>query len=199
MIIDRRLGSIPVEAVVAAVQTMGPHGEKRIINGLMEHISDELTRLLRRRIGRNHPNEGFDMIERAHDQMINAVLKPNSADGAGLREAFEARVSFRASDAISHGRKNAQRYPHAEDFAILPEPETPDGFSPEEITHVEGVLSRIIDPKKRLAFRLHMDGVPKESKKGNSIERALGISAKTAGDWIEEIQKQLKQIVGDRA
>jgi DNA-directed RNA polymerase specialized sigma24 family protein len=55
----------------------------------------------------------------------------------------------------------------------------------------------IKDGQKRLAFRLFMDGLPFKSKKYDSIAKALGIDEKTARLWIEEIQKQLKDKIGD--
>jgi DNA-directed RNA polymerase specialized sigma24 family protein len=55
----------------------------------------------------------------------------------------------------------------------------------------------IKDDQKRLAFRLFMDGLPFKSKKYDSIANALGIDERTARLWIEEIQKQLKEKIGD--
>jgi hypothetical protein len=47
------------------------------------------------------------------------------------------------------------------------------------------------DERKRLAFYLYMDRVPFGSTKGYSIARALGISSKTAKEWVEEVQTLL--------
>ncbi len=55
----------------------------------------------------------------------------------------------------------------------------------------------IKDDRKRLAFRLFMDDLPFKSKKYDSIAKALGIDEKTARLWIEEIQNQLKNKIGD--
>ncbi|HEY8949461.1 MAG TPA: hypothetical protein VIM56_11300 [Rhizomicrobium sp.] len=52
--------------------------------------------------------------------------------------------------------------------------------------------------KKRLAFYLHMQGLPHKSKKGDSIARALGISSKTATRWIEEVQETLRTAIGEQ-
>ena len=65
-----------------------------------KHLSDAITRLLRRLIGVNHPNRGDDIIYRVHGQIFEQLLKPNSADGKALREAFTARVTFRIKDAL---------------------------------------------------------------------------------------------------
>lgn len=57
--------------------------------------------------------------------------------------------------------------------------------------------ANIADDRKRLAFYLHMDGLPFKSKKYDSIAKALGIDEKTVRLWIEEIQQQLKDKIGD--
>jgi hypothetical protein len=54
----------------------------------------------------------------------------------------------------------------------------------------------VTDDRKRLAFRLHMDGFPAKSKKSNSIARVMNIDESTAREWIEEVQKLLKSKVG---
>jgi hypothetical protein len=56
----------------------------------------------------------------------------------------------------------------------------------------------IADDRKRLAFRLYMDGVPFKSKRTNSIAKTLGVSDKTAEHWIAEVQEILRRKLGDR-
>jgi DNA-directed RNA polymerase specialized sigma24 family protein len=43
-----------------------------------------------------------------------------------------------------------------------------------------------------------MDGIPLESKKSASIAKAIGVSSKTAGQWIDEVRAQLRNIVGEK-
>ena len=69
----------------------------------------------------------------------------------------------------------------------------------DEKMDVEDVLSNIVDDRKRLAFRLHMEGIPLDSKRTASIAKVLGVSSKTAGQWIEEVQTQLRHIVGEES
>ena len=120
VVAEDRLASCRMEDVVAAVQGMGPDGEEKILQALMLRISNEIIRILRWRIGKNHANEGIDMIERAHGQLIEAVLRPDSADGKGLRVAFRRRIEFRAADAIQAELLNTYRYPYAEDVGVVP-------------------------------------------------------------------------------
>jgi DNA-directed RNA polymerase specialized sigma24 family protein len=189
------------EDVVAAIQRIGPKGDQRLLDTLMGHISDEMLRLLRRRISTRHRNNGNDAIESAHDKLIVAVLKPNSADGKGLREAFRVWVNFRADDAIVVELRESSRYTHYETNDEGETIEPPDGAAPdhvEQVAYVEHLLSKIPDPRKCLAFRLHMDGCPVTSEKGTeSIARTLGVSDKTARAWIAEVQTLLKKELGD--
>ena len=85
-----------MEAVVAAIQDLGPKTDKTVMNPLVLHISDTILRILRWKVGRNHRNEGEDIITHANAQLVQAMLNPKSADGKGLRVAFVPRVQFRA-------------------------------------------------------------------------------------------------------
>jgi hypothetical protein len=192
------LGRLRPEDIVAAIQRIGPKGDQRLLDTLMGHISDEMLRRLRRRISTGYRNNGNDAIESAHDTLIVAVLKPNSADGKGLREAFAARVNFRADDAIVAELRENSRYTHYETNEDGETVEPPDGAAPdhvEQVAYVEHLLSNIPDPRKCLAFRLHMDGCPITSEKGTeSIARTLGVSDKTARAWIAEVHALLKKL-----
>jgi len=199
------LDSVPMEEIVAAVQDLGPYADPRVLNPLMLHITDALTRLLRKRVWRSHPNEGNDIIERAHETIIGAVLQPQSADGKGLRECFEARVALRLKDAIRAERQNARRHPSADedgDSRPLPTPDAGYGSHVvmEEHAHVEALIAMIDDHRKRLAWRLHMEGVPIESKKvKGTIAQATGVSGRQVQDWLDEVKEFLKSKMGDRA
>lgn len=195
---DDRLELFRPEDVVAAIQHVGSNGDQKLLNALVLHISDVMTRILRRRVGRNHRNEGRDIIESAHSKLILAVLNPESADGKSLKVAFRARVKFRADDAIVVEMREQSRY---EAYEVNDNNETTEpadsaaADNVEQIAYVEQLLSKIRDPRKCLAFRLHMEGCPISPGTGTtSIAEALGVSAKTAGKWIAEIQAFLKQI-----
>ena len=164
-----------------------------------------------------------------HGQLFEALLKPNSADGKALRQAFTARVSFRIKDAIAaehqHSRvpveakitKSVKGRKIAETVQIVPNHEPSDaandsGSDDETSPHnsnrdlnllngvrdldqkidIEHFLKVVTDDRKRLAFYLHMDRVPYGSERGNSIARALGVSAKTAKEWVEEVREILQ-------
>ncbi len=192
-----------MEAVVAAIQDLGSNADKLVINPLVLHASDTILRILRGHIGTNHRNQGEDIVDEAHDQLIQAIFTPNSADGKGLREAFVPRIRFRAADAIRADKEMRKRERSVENIHEVSDARLAAERNPrqelDEKMYVEEVLSSVTDERKRLAFRLHMDGIPLDSKRTASIAKVLGVSSKTAGQWIEEVQAQLKHIVGEQS
>ncbi|MGH7015274.1 MAG: hypothetical protein ACREEL_14185 [Stellaceae bacterium] len=99
-----------MEAIVAALQDLRPNHDTTVRNDLAKHLSDSIYRLLRRNVGRNHPNEGWNIIDRVHFQIFEALARPHTADGRGLRVALFSRVMFRLKDAIATEAK-ARRVP----------------------------------------------------------------------------------------
>jgi|GEM_PF-5177415 len=198
---DGRFRSFRMEAVIGAIQTLGPNADKSVINELVLHASETIVRVLRRTIGTNHRNRGEDIIDEAHGQLVEAMLMPESADGKGLREAFVPRIRFRAADAIRADKEQRKRECLVEHIEAVSDAQhandTGNQRERDEKVYVEQVLSRITDDRKRLAFRMHMEGIPLRSKRTASIADALGVSSKTAGEWIEEVSAQLKLIVGE--
>src|SRR5438445_192345 len=83
-----RLRRLRPEAIVAAIQAIGPNGDQQLLSALVSRISDELIRRIKRLVGKNQRNEGDDILWRAQHQLIVAVLKPNSKDGQGLGQNF---------------------------------------------------------------------------------------------------------------
>lgn len=100
-------GIFRLESVVAAFQDLNGH-DVEVLNALAKHLSDSLLRILRKYVGSHHPNKGKDIILRAHGVIFEALLRPESADGRNLREAFVPRVLFRLKGAPSPYRR---RYP----------------------------------------------------------------------------------------
>jgi DNA-directed RNA polymerase specialized sigma24 family protein len=229
-IANRQLSRFRLETLVAVLQDLGPAADPTVRNALAKHLSDAMTRLLRRLVGTNHPNRGDDIIYRVHRDMFEALLDPSSADGKALREAFTARISFRIKDAIieekRHGKIPVQvnrttvtkRRKFVEKVRLVPPGATPDTANDpygdgeevprrdpnrdpsflhgvrdlDETIDLKRFLTAVPDERKRLAFYLCLDDVPFESKKGNSIARALGISSKTAREWVEEVRAALE-------
>lgn len=203
VIAEDGLSRLRMEDIVAALQGLDPKADPRVVNALMKHVADVLTRYLRKRVGRNHPNDGEDIIDRAHAEIIEAVLRPDSADGKGLRTAFFARAEFRLADAIreelKHGRREASADATELDEEGIIGPTATDSDL-DSIVVVDELLSHLADPRMALALRLDMDGCPIESKKGTySIADALGVSSKTAGQLLAEGKRIVKLRIGERA
>lgn len=236
----------PLEAIVAAIQDLGPNADKAVRNALAKHLSVEIVTLLRRNTGRNHPNKGEDIIDRVHFQVFEAVARPESADGKALRVACVARVLFRLKDAIAKEARDRRVPGETQTGKSKKKNEAPkldnegrtavnvvatevDPDVAEEIEHSDGeeapsprfkhdpslmdsvrefdeqidvnrfLEENISDDRKRLAFRLFMDGVPYKSKKSNSIAKALGVDEKKAREWIHDVREQLKGKVGGKS
>jgi hypothetical protein len=107
-IANRQLSGFRLEALVAALQDLGPFADSNVRNALAKHLSDAMTGLLRKLVGPNHPNQGEDIIYRVHRDLFEALLDPASADGKALREAFTPRVSFRIKDALYKELKHSR-------------------------------------------------------------------------------------------
>ena len=231
-----RLTAFKLEAIAAAFQDLAAEQDTEVRNGLAKHLSAAIVRILRKRVGRHHPNGGEDIIFRVHDAIFTALLRPASADGRSLRVAFISRVLFRLKDAIaaeererripddahflkkSRAEKTQDSEPGQEiELTSLTETEdTTEGemdgesepFSPrrtrdtslldgvteaDQEIMVNRILERVSDSRKRLAFYLFMDGVPYHSKRDGvtSIAQTLGVSDRTAREWVEEVRQQL--------
>lgn len=197
-----------LEEIVAAIQDLGPRADKAVLNPLAKHLSDALLGVLRARVGTNHPNRGIDIIERVHGQLFEAILQPTSADGRALRTAFVPRVTFRIKDALVAEARAARQVPLRETDVggdantrrgadasgdHVPTPRDRSGALGESMD-VEAILEQVPDERKRLAFRLFMDGVPFKSTKSRSIAEALGVSERTARDWVKEVQDLLSSV-----
>nr|WP_294522481.1 hypothetical protein [uncultured Rhodopila sp.] len=95
------LQHLPLEAIAAALQDLRFNTDAGLRNALAKALSDRTYKLLRKQVGRNHPNGGTDIIDRVHVQVFEALAQPASADAKGFREAFVARLMFRLKDAIA--------------------------------------------------------------------------------------------------
>src|SRR5690242_10520992 len=119
-----RLSEFRTEDVVAAVQAMLRDNDQSLLNALIGYVSETLMRMLSKRVSKNHRNQGKDIIEQAHDTIIRAVLRPDSADGKALKKTFAKCVSFRLADAIRHDQVDSERE-HAYDLDKAGDPIEP--------------------------------------------------------------------------
>jgi hypothetical protein len=92
-----RLSVFRLEALAAAFQDLGGL-DADVRNALAKHLSDAITHMLRKLVGFNHPNEGWDIILRTHESIFAGLLNPQSADGRGLRARSSGRGAGGARD-----------------------------------------------------------------------------------------------------
>jgi RNA polymerase sigma factor (sigma-70 family) len=194
-----------LEDVVVAVQDLRAELDKPTLHALAKHLSDCMMKILRTKVGAHHPNKGWDIIEEVHTALWTALLKPESKDGQGLRKAFTPRLEFRVRDALRRQDTEEER----REQAISEARASSDGDGKATSSareqrervgqdiDVEAALERIRHPQKRLAFRLHMEGMPFKSTKGPSIEKTLGVTERTAREWVKEAKEILKTYKGD--
>jgi hypothetical protein len=244
VVANGRLCEFSLEAIAAAFQDLGPGSNRSVRHALAKYLSDDIYRRLKRNVGRNHPNEGRDIIDRVHFQLFEALARPHSKDAKGMRVAFASRVMFRLKDAIAAEQrahriqdeavanknkksKKAQKTEEndADEIKFVGIEHHPDLVDEDESDNAETVggssiqrnpalmdgvreidencdvnrflEQNISDYRKRLAFRLFMEGLRCKSKKSISIAKAVGADEKTVRLWIEEIQGQLKAKLGE--
>jgi len=184
-------------AIVQVLRSPGVQISPQIKRSLALHISDVMTKLLRRKVSSAYPNRGVDIITDVRGKLLTAIFNPDSKDGAALVENFEARVHFRCIDAL---RKETKRRD-----IILPIITTEDGeeriagATPQVLpelgsTEIGHLLARIVDARKRQAFWLHMQGYPV----GKSAE-LLKIDPTTYRLWIKQVQEFLKSLIAKEA
>ncbi len=202
-----RLDHFRLEVIVFAIQSIGPDGNQRVRGALTGYISEAMLRIMSGKVRKTYKDGGQEIIWRTHDNLIAAMLTPGSADGRALCETFKATVELRLIDSVRdeakyHSRHKPQTVQSTDDqdngFSQIDAPDYQPADYAEQIAHVESVLKKILDPRKRQAFRLHMEGVPFDIGKGTkSIAQELGISSKTAGEWVNDIKALLKAHVGE--
>lgn len=93
------------EVLVCALQEIT---DRFIREALASRLSQKMMALLRARVGRNHPNEGWDMIERVHTELLASLFDPSSADGKAMRSAFFMIVNYRIKSAIATELKHSR-------------------------------------------------------------------------------------------
>lgn len=193
------------EDIVRAAQHPRIKAERGIYGALMQHLSQFIARRVRARVSRRWKNGGQDIVDNVHDQLIEAILRPASADGKELGRRFWSVVKTRTIDAIRIAEKERDRFTnHEEEIAEHPEREASEGHAGiEEKIDRDRALARALecvpDPRKRLAYRLHLQGVPRKTTKGTtSISKVLGVSSKTAGEWVDEVEAIVREKIGDK-
>ncbi|MGO8530169.1 hypothetical protein ACC756_07360 [Rhizobium ruizarguesonis] len=93
------------EVLVCALQEIT---DRFIREALASRLSEKMMALLRARVGRNHPNQGWDIIERVHTELLTSLFDRSSADGKAMRSAFFMIVNYRIKSAIATELKHSR-------------------------------------------------------------------------------------------
>jgi hypothetical protein len=105
--VDRgQLGSLRPEALLCAVQDLGPDADPRVLNPIAKRLSEIITKMARKYVGTNKPNLGNDIIQRVHTEIWLALLDETSEDGRTMRQGLGGIVKFRCLDAIALENKH---------------------------------------------------------------------------------------------
>jgi hypothetical protein len=103
-----QLGSFRPEALLCAVQDLGPDADPRVLNPIAKHLSDIIMKMARGYIGTNKPNKGEDIILLVHGGIWTSLLDKDSDDGRTMRSGLGGIVKFRCLDAIALDNKHSR-------------------------------------------------------------------------------------------
>lgn len=188
------------EDVIRAARHRAVRSDRRVLNALMEFLNRIFLKDASARVGTGWQNRGQEIAEGVHHHLIKAVLDPNSADGKQMEKRYWPVVKTRTIDAVRQERKKLATIP---DTITLDDAEgTIANTQESELAELRAGLETILrtepDERKRLAIRLHLQGVPYKKGKGTtSISEVLGISDKTASEWVAEMLALIKSKVGE--
>lgn len=188
------------EDVIRAARHPALRTDKRLYNAIMAFLNRIFLKDVSKQVSTGWQNGGQEIVEWVHHTLITAVLDPDSADGKQMEKRYWAVVRTRTIDAVREEKKKLDWTPDQISFEDAEEflADTEMSELAERRAEVERVLDLIPDARKRYAFRLHLDGVPLKSSKGTtSISGTLGVSDKTAGQWVAETLVFIKRKFGE--
>jgi DNA-directed RNA polymerase specialized sigma24 family protein len=105
---EGRLGSLRPEALLCAVQDLGPDADPRALNPIAKRLSEIIMRMARKHVGTNKPNRGEDIIKRVHEGIWITLLDEKSEERKTLRDGLGGIVKYRCLDAIALENKHSR-------------------------------------------------------------------------------------------
>jgi hypothetical protein len=120
-----QLGSFRPEALLCAVQDLGPDADPKVLNPIAKHLSEIIMKMARGYIGTNKPNKGEDIILQVHGGIWTSLLDKDSEDGRTMRSGLGGIVKFRCLDAIALANKHS-RIPLEPKLRAVKKNEDPD-------------------------------------------------------------------------
>jgi hypothetical protein len=103
-----QLGKFRPEALLCAVQDLGPNADPTVLNPIVKRLSAIIMNMARKHVGTNKPNSGLDIIDRVHAGIWTSLLDPESEDGRTMRDGLGGIVKFRCLDAIALENKHSR-------------------------------------------------------------------------------------------
>jgi DNA-directed RNA polymerase specialized sigma24 family protein len=194
-----RLADRGPEEIVAACRRPDEIQDERLRGRLLEHLCALARPFLTRRANKDMPNGGLDAVDEIVSNMSTAILDPAAKDGAGYEAAFYTKLQQRLTDRHRAWRVQQARVeplPLDEETGETLEPADAVGLTPEEAATVESLIANLPE-KFRRAFLLHRAGFPVTSK-GECVSRMLGVTPKTAEDWIRKAIALLREQLGSK-
>jgi hypothetical protein len=105
---EGRLGALRPEALLCAVQDLGPDADPRVLNPIAKRLSGIIMGMARKYVGTNKPNRGEDIIQRVHEGIWMTMLDETSEERKTLRDGLGGIVKFRCQDAIALEHKHSR-------------------------------------------------------------------------------------------
>ena len=125
------------------------------------------------------------------DIVADKSLKKEKAEGVSGKETVDLNAS------VGPKSEETEEIEASNGEGIkAPDADADDGLiDVDERLDVERILGCVRNERKRLAFHLFMNGAPFKTKRENveSIAEAIGISERTAREWVKEVQLLLAQ------
>lgn len=187
--------------IVAACRRLDPVVDQHLLGALLNHLSSEARRILQPWVSVHLDDGGKDAMHEVVGAMLEAILTPDSADGRGLELQFRGRLQKRLIDSIRREkarRSGVQLFEVDEKSNALVYPE--DGFclGPEEDAVIRSVLATLPE-MHRQAFLLRRRGFGLSGGGGECISNMLGVTPKTAKDWIRRAEERILSELGRTA
>jgi len=196
---EGRLGERRPEEIVILCRSLDARGDEHLLGELLGHLSALAVRYLTPRANPNLSNRGKDAVDHVWRAMQEAILDPDSADGAGYGVAFYPKLNQRLVDEIRRQNKHRDRQ---QPFVLDEEGEDIEpadnlNLGPEEHAILSSILQQLPE-NQRKAFLLRRGGYDYYSQRADlaTIASTLKISDKTARKWVAEAENLIRQELG---
>ncbi|WP_139215637.1 sigma-70 family RNA polymerase sigma factor [Methylobacterium sp. UNC300MFChir4.1] len=183
--------------IVAACRGLDHGPDARLRGAMVVHLTQVAQQILRPQVAAHYQNRSRDPVDEVVEAMVEAVLNPNSADGVGFERSFRGKLEKRLIDRIRQEKKRRDVFPLVERDVEEPpvEPLDWNSLGPEDVTVICSILESLPGNHRR-AFLLHWKGFGFTANEGESIASMLGVTPKTAKDWVTRAETRILEALG---